>query len=263
MEKSMVLKPGLLVSLKSSIKGGVAYTRKDLEGTEGAKLERWETTKIVDDPEELERATKVRGRCRSLITSICTNTQFGLICAVADEADLDQAILDSRASAEAFNETAKTIHVDVFVLRGRIAESDNEATRAIASEMKGILDEIKQGIADCNANDIRHAANRARAIGKMLDEETGKKVTEAIAQARAAAREIVKQVSAGADKTTVVLDTIKMELIDTARYAFLDLEESATEGEAMPSISPKDLDEPGEPEALAASDAPTSPSFEL
>ena len=229
------------------------YKREDLvttgseAATEGAAVSKWETTKIVDDLVETEAATKARGKCRTIITSVCTNTAFGLLCATADEEKLNQAIVESREHAKLFNETmpasglSKTIQVDVFIMRGRIAESDSEATRAIASEMREILEQMKQGIADCNADDIRKAANKARAIGKMLDEESAKKVTEAIAQARAAAREIVKQVSSGADKTTVKLDAIKMEMIDTARFAFLDLEEGA-DGESMPAISPKDLD---------------------
>jgi hypothetical protein len=61
--------PGLLLGLKTSVKGGVKYKRLDLPAEDGQ--ERWETTKTVDDKEELERAQKLRSKVGNSIRAVC------------------------------------------------------------------------------------------------------------------------------------------------------------------------------------------------
>lgn len=239
---TITLKPGLLVSLHTRMEGGVRYTRVDLDAdkaAEGESVERWETTKVVEDPAEHETATKVRGKCGSIIRSVCTHSAFGLLCAADKENALDEAIREARERADLFNASAKTVHISVYVLKGRIAESDQEAARAISSELQELMTELKLGVDSANVERIREAASKAKKIGAMLDADAGRKVSEAVEEARAVAREMVKKLVAG-EEVADYLKTVKLTAIDEARGAFLDLDE-AKPIEALPE-TPRGLD---------------------
>jgi hypothetical protein len=292
--KTTIMKPGILVSLKTELHGGVVYERRDLDSKEPTTIEtarerykalrdaapdreafemafrsvcapkspsdlnpvqliaaaekaaglpqadvtRWETTRVVEDPGEHDRAVKARGKARSLIAAHCTPTSFGLLCPLEKEGELDAAIREARGVVDAFNEGAQRSHVGVYVLKGRIAETDEEATRAIASEVRGLLDAMEKGIRNVNAKAVREAASKAKAMGAMLDESKQIAVSRAIETARKAAREIVKRVDKGGEDASVVLEEIATKPIESARFAFLDLDgEAEPSGEAMPAVS--------------------------
>src|SRR5574341_1250366 len=118
------LKPGLLVSMKTSIKGGADYLRAEIERdhtTEnGERVAKWETTRTIRDPAEYERAIQVRGKARSAIIGACNQTSFGLLCPEARAAELQTAIEVARIIADEFNATAQYSSVEVYVLAGRI-----------------------------------------------------------------------------------------------------------------------------------------------
>ncbi len=141
-----------------------------------------------------------------------------------------------------FNASAKTARVDVYVLKGRIAESDSEAARAISGELRELLDTMKTGITDADVTAIRDAANKAKKLGGMLDAETGRKVSAAIEEARSVAREIVKRVVADSDSVTDFVLTVNLEALHQARFAFLDLDGPAETGEALPVVETRGLD---------------------
>jgi hypothetical protein len=239
------LRPGLLVSLHTSIHGGVRYTRVDLDANAPADdgpatVEKWETTKVIDDPQEYERAVKVRGKCSSLIRGCCAHSAFGLLCAVAEEEKLDAAFRDAATLADTFNRQARTVRIGVYMLKGRIAESDTEAARAIASEIRGLLDAMKAGIAEVDVSKIRDAANKAKRIGGMLNGSVSESVNAAIQEARDAARDIVKRVANGADKATIILTDYKLKELDSARFSFLDLDAPSTS--VIVDLPPRALD---------------------
>ncbi len=247
--KTNVLKPGILVSLKTSLRGGVVYERRDLptgeaaSAAEAAGIARWETTRIIDDPEEHEKAVKTRGVCARTIRSLCVSTAFGLLCAESAEAKLDAAIEEARRIANEHNQVSKSNSITVHVLKGRIASSDEEAARAIASEVTDLLSQMEEGIRRVDVKAVRDAANRARQIGAVLDESQAKVVSAAVEQARSAAREIVKRVSKGGEDAVEVIKSLSVSAIETARFAFLDLEASApVEGEAIPAVDARHLD---------------------
>jgi hypothetical protein len=95
------------------------------------------------------------------------------------------------------------------------------------------MESIQAGIAAADPERIREAANKARAIGGMLSEDTGKQVSEAIAQARKVARELVKRVQGAGEQAAVVVAQCNVQAIERARFAFLDLEGQAP-AQAMP-----------------------------
>lgn len=254
-KSTMTLKPGILVSLKTSKRGGVEYKRKDLtrgdeaspaeEGEVAAlSVEKWETTKIVTDKAEDERATKARSKVGGLIRSVCTSSAFGLLCLESREKELDEAITEARAVAAMFNETAVNTSIAVFVLKGRIASTDDEAARAIASELKELMDEMRAGIGAGDVEAAREAANKAKKMGAMLDEATTSKVTKAIDEVRAAAKEIAKRVVAGEDRAAVV-KSIKLEELEKARFAFLDMSEPVAV-EPLPPTAVRPIDVSGD-----------------
>jgi hypothetical protein len=270
MSNLTTLKPGLLVSLRTSLQGGVQYSRVDLEKEQAvdgiAAREKWETTKVVSDPVEHERAVKTRGKCGSMIRAVCVPSAFGYICPVDREKDLDDAIAEARAMAVAFNETAVTCRIGVYTLKGRIAQTDDEAARAINSELRELLDEMQAGIAAGNVAAAREAANKAKKMGAMLSDAAADKVSKAIEEVREVAKEIVKKLSAGEDAAMAVRE-IKLQALEQARTAFLDLDVVAdTNVEQLPSVEARGLDmeeSPNEIDVQTQSDFLTSepPTF--
>lgn len=234
----LTLKPGLLVSLSARMSGGVRYERKDLDKTvetDGPKVEKWETTKVVADPEEFDRANKVRSKCRSLIASACTRSAFGLLCPSTGEKALDDAIKESRELANAFNANAKTIQISVFVLKGRIAESDQEAAKAIADELKGLLGDMRDGVMAGDVERIRTAASEAKQMGRMLDDTAAKKIAAAVEEARFFAKEITRRMKEEEDTVASYVQEIQLANLAEKRFAFLDMDEV---GEAVKVEAP-------------------------
>lgn len=244
------LRPGLLVSLHTRVQGGVQYTRVDLDADankaaaeEGRTVvERWETTKVTEDAEEHKRATKLRNKASSLIRSACIQTAFGLLCPKANEEMLDQAIAEAYDRVKRFNAQSATTQVSVYTLKGYIVESDTEAVRAIGGELRELLDTMKEGVAEADVRKIRQAADRARQIGAMLDVETGNKVKEAIKEARAAAKQIVKALSNKGQQTIEIVTATQLKALDQARFAFLDMEAPETAERLLPVVESRALD---------------------
>lgn len=239
--KFSTLKPGLLVSLKTSVVGAVNYQRRDLEAehtnSRGEAVARWETLRIIPDQADFELAKKARSKARSLISSVCCVSSFGLLCPNAAEADLTAAIEEARKITEAHNLASARSRVEVFVLVGRVADDDIEAARAIGAEVRELLDAMQDSIRSADTEAIRQAASRARALGGMLSENVAGKVSDAIAEARKAAREIVKRVEKEGEQAAVVIAELSMKNIEAARFAFLDLESQAAA--AAPSAAPR------------------------
>jgi hypothetical protein len=227
--RTATLRPGLLVSLKTTVKGGVEYTRTDLETArtkdDGAIESRWETQKRIDDPAEFERATQARNAARRMIAKICAVSDFGLLCPSDREADLSKAIEEARALARAHNDSAARTQVEIFCIAGRIAQDDAEAQRAINSEIRGLISEMEEGIKAADPKRIRDAATAAKGLGAMLTEDAGRKVSAMIEEARDAARAIVKRVQKEGEAAATVIAECKVEALNAARFAFLDYDE--------------------------------------
>lgn len=258
----VTIRPGLLVSLHTTIKGGVKYNREDInkEKTDtGAKVEEWKTTKTVDDPDEYDRAIKARSKCGSLVRSVCSQSSFGLLCPADKEDALTAAIQEARELADRFNAGAQLVCVGVYVLKGRIAESDSEAARAISEDMRGLLADMRDGIDQADAAKIRDACNRAKKIGSMLDESVAKKVSAAIAEARDVAKQIVKKLAAK-ESVVEVVQQAQLQALEDARSAFLEFDgEREIQGEKMSPVQESTLDlEEGEAQPQAASEPITA-----
>lgn len=240
---NIAIRPGILVALRTSVHGGVQYRRVDLSAEaaqEGAAVKRWETTRIVVDPEAHERARRARTEAAGLVRKACSATSFGLLCPTDDEDALDAAIVAAKQIVADQNDRDRTTRVELYVLKGRIAENDREAARAIASEMRELLDEMNVGIGEADAAKIRDAASRARVMAAVLGPEQQAQVQTAIETARAAARAIVKRVEKAGEDAALVVQGLVRGPIEAARFAFLDADdepgEQAPAENALPEI---------------------------
>lgn len=240
MSNASVIRPGLLVSVKSTVAGGVSYQREDLAAdpeAEGAAVTVWKTKRVIDDPVEHEAATKCRSTALAMIRKVCSSTSFGLLCPADQEGALGAAIKAARALVEAFNTTATHTQVSVFALKGRVASNDAEAARAITDEIAGLVQAMDAGIKEFDPKKIREAADRAREMANMLSDEKKGKIDAAIAQARVAARTIVKRIEKEGEARELVMLDIQRGQIESARIAFLDLSgEPATSAAPSPAI---------------------------
>lgn len=264
MSNASVIRPGLLVSIKSTVVGGVSYQRVDLDADnpaeEGQEVTRWETKRVIEDKDEHAAAVKCRSKALGLIRKCCNATSFGLLCPSDREGALDAAINQARALVDAHNATSKHTRVGVYVLKGRVAADDAEAVRAITQEIGTLVTRMSAGIAAFDPESIRAAASRARELSGMLSEDNQEKVSAAIAQARVAARTIVKNLETEGKAREVVMLDIQRGQIESARIAFLDMsggDADPTEG-SMPTVDGQrfaDLDIEGERPSTAVQDA--------
>jgi hypothetical protein len=215
------LRPGLLVSVKTSCRGNVKYDKRDLDEhrNENTEVATWETTRTIADAAEFDAAKKAQSKARSIIASVCSASAFGFLCREDKADELEAAIRDAQYVVDAFNDTARLTRVSVYVIAGKVASDDEAAVRAINSEVRDLLDKLADGIRNSDVKTIRDAADKAKSIGKVLSPSAQTDVEFAITVARNAAKQIVKAGEAAA----VEIDTLAIRAITDARTSFLDL----------------------------------------
>lgn len=224
--RTTTMKPGLLVSLKTTVSGGIQYERVQLDHKrEGeTEVDRWETQRTIEDVAQWEATKRVRSQAAHLIRRVCITTNFGLLCPIERADELDEAIAEAQKMADEHNATSSITDIGVYVIKGRIADNDEEAMRAVASEVTGLLETMKRGVEELDVKAVRRAASDAKRIGAMLDSAKDEKVQAAVKAVRATARAIVKQ---GETNMTAAMKAIVDEArdpIEMARIAFLDLD---------------------------------------
>jgi hypothetical protein len=224
MLNTTTLRPGLLVSLKTTLTGNVSYRKETIDPdhltSDGERRAKWETERTVKDAAEHERGTKARSEAASLIRAVCARSAFGLLCPESAAAELDGAIRKARTIADAFNQGAQLSRLGVYVITGRIAPDDVEAVKAINSEVRELMTDMEAGLANLDVEAIREAANKAKQLGAMLTDEAAARIQTAIDAARSAARRIVKAGEAAACE----VDRAALAKVQNARTAFLDLD---------------------------------------
>jgi len=241
MSEIRTLRPGLLVSLHTSLKGNIHYQKVDLEGkhidTDGRERERWETERVVTDPAEHKAASEVRAKISYLIRSQCAVSAFGLLCPENSADKLADAINEARALADQFNADAALTRVSVNVLFGRIAQDDVEAVKAISEELRSLMEDMQVGLKNLDVKAVRDACNKARSIGGMLSDDAKGRLDVALQAARTSARQIAK-----AGETVVVeIDRRAIAKIDMARTSFLDIDMELGEVSA-PKMTGRSID---------------------
>lgn len=253
------LRPGLLVSLKTSIKGNVAYRKAIIDAAhivdDGAEQERWETERTITDPVEYEAARKARSKAAGAIRAICAHSAFGMLCPESAAEELEAAIRKATEIADEFNEGAALTRISVNVLTGRIAPDDVEAVKAINSELRDFLEDMERGVRNLDVKVIREAATRAKEIGAMLSPDAAARVQIAVDAARMAAKRIVQ----AGDQAAAEIDMRAVRAITEARTAFLDLDGGAEVAAPAPEQRALDLT----PAAAIAAPAPATANIEV
>lgn len=268
----MTLKPGLMVQLGTKMEGNRDYVTRDKgEQTleDGTLVSKWEGECTIEDPEEWERGVKVRGKARSLIVGACSHTAFGLLCAKDNESELDRRVAEARAEIAAFNASAQKTRIRLNVLKGEIKQTDEEAARAIASEVADLMGRMRDSIKEADSDEVRKLATRAKQMTEMLGSETQREqVNEAIVAARKAAREITKRVQKQGQDAAEVIRQLSIAPIEKARFAFLDMSDytpGQVVAETMPSVEVRrslDVESPQPSSDDEDEDASLGPDFE-
>lgn len=249
-----LIRPGHLVSLKTTLRGGVTYDKRTIEydHLQGDKrVAKWETTREIADADEHERGHKARSKARHAVARVCCNSSFGLLCPLANREALTEAIAEARRISDEFNATARFSRLEVYVMTGQIADNDMEATKAIASDVRELIAAMEAGVRKADPKAIREAADRAREVAGMLSDDAKKKVSAAIAEVRGVASEIVRRVEKAGVTAASVVEGIQLRAIDAARFAVLDTEEVGESVQVAPVAPGIDL-EPAAPSAPSA-----------
>ena len=219
------LRPGFLISLKTSVRGNVKYDKREIAGEhltdDGMSIAEWETKRMITDPVEFKAAGEARSKARSIISSVCVNSAFGLLCPEKASEELDAAIKDAHAVVDAFNASSSLTRVSVYAMVGKIAADDVEAVKAINSEVSDLLGQMETGLRNLDVKSIRDAANKAKGIGQMLSPEAAVRIQLAIDAARSSARKIVK----AGEQAAAEIDLRAIRTVTDSRTAFLDLDE--------------------------------------
>lgn len=217
------IRPGLLVAVKTSIKGNVTYKKTDLgsrkleDGTEEAD---WETKRKIKDAAEQDAASKCRSKARNLIGSVCSTTDFGYLCPLVAKPELEKAIIEAKALCDEFNKTSKYTKIRFGAVTGTIAQDDYQAVRALRREVNELLTDMQQGLENLDVGIVREAANRAKQLGQMLTQDAQVRLEIAIK----AARDTAKRIVAAGDQGAVAIDRATLNTLTEARTAFLDLD---------------------------------------
>jgi hypothetical protein len=159
---------------------------------------------------------------------------------MSNEKALGEAISQAQELTAEFNASAKVTRVDVFVMVGRIAEDDLQATQAINREVSDLLAQMERGVRTLDVEAIRDAAKAAKALSGIIQPEASERLSKAIDSARNAARLIVKAGEAAA----VEVDQAAIRAITESRTAFIDLDETAPLAAPVATGRALDLDSP-------------------
>jgi hypothetical protein len=249
------IRPGLLVAIKTSIKGNVTYRKTAAEISkreDGGEVAEWETERTIKDAAEQEAASKARSKARSAIAGVCSTTDFGYLCPLVAKPELEAAIVEARKICDAFNLTSRVTKIRFNAVTGTIAQDDYQAVRALRREVTELLTDMQEGLEALDVSTVREAAGRAKQLGQMLSPEAQVRLELAIKAVRDNAKKIVAAGETGAKE----IDAAAIRAITEARTAFLDLDEP-TEMQT-PAAAGRAIDlTPSEVKAAPATEART------
>lgn len=227
-ERNTLLRPGFIVVLKTALIGNISYHKVVLEREhmtdEGTEEARWETKRVIGDRAEHDAGRKAQADARAKVSAVCTNTAFGLICALEDEAALATALAEAKEIAAVFNRTARHSRVIVRPLVGQLQGERFDVVGAMAAEALDLINQVHAGVAARNAQEIREAANDLRRLAEMFSAEGRGPLEDVVNAGRGAARKIVKLPEGPAHE----LEVQALGIIAEVRTAFERLAEGGS-----------------------------------
>lgn len=189
------LRPGLLVSLNTSMHGNVRYSLSDIEYERDGKREKRKgiSEREIADTAEHEKGKQVRSAATYTVKKLCTATLHGLMCPVEDRAKLEAAIKDAENLVATFNDEAKVTTIGFHVAIGTMEPGDLRMLRSVQREIASLVRAMDDGIRAKDADAIRDAAVKAKAIAAMLETSDSKtELIKSVSRAREAATSIAK-----------------------------------------------------------------------
>ena len=235
-----IIKPSILVGLKSTISGGIKYDRVDLErariDNNGTEMAKWETTRLIDNKDEYDEAVKVRGKAVSNIRRLCHAFDLGLVCPMEKVEELETAIRESKEIVREFNRDSIYSKINIFPSTWEARDNGEDAVRQLSAEVMELIEEMQTGINSFNVAGIRKAANKARQLAGVWEREPEDMLNDAIKQARKAARMFVKRVEKEGEQAEAVLAEVKRNDLEKARVAFLDYSQEEEDKDADKSL---------------------------
>lgn len=237
------IRPSILVSLKTELDGNNHYAHKTVEGAhleaDGSRKRVWQTTNIVDDPEELEAGRAARSAAWSAISKVCRSTAFGLM-ADADQLEAVEAgALEAFAIADKFNASARLSRLRVSVQYGVVTQDNVIAVESMRREVERLIEAMQAGIAAQQPDKVRDAANRLTAAKGFLGDDAMAKAEEAIGIARGSANSLaatLRKLAKTGQEAAVEIDQAALDALQSARAAFLDLD--TDDSVAAPVVTP-------------------------
>ena len=232
-----LLRPGVFVALHTEVEGGVTRTKRDLDASDvqatapaASTVRKTETTTIVDA--DYHAANNLRSEARSLISRVCVASKVGLLCPHGRVAELEQAIETARALVDEHNAKESSSKVGLYVACFETASNEEEVARAVASQMRGVLERMDQAIAKLDPDAIAAAATEARKLAATVAPEQAAKVQQAIDTARTARKDLIKQagdsarrMAEGAAPIALILAEAQKTAQACARAAMVDFTE--------------------------------------
>lgn len=248
-DAAAVVKPGLLVVIKSSVRGGAEYDRRemstdDVDPAGAEQVRAWATVQRVFDPDELAGAKAVRGRAVGWLWARVAQTPYGLVVTDDRVHAFDAALAKARAAVDAFNGGARHVRVTLRVLKTRLLlEEAAAAFEEAAEEAVEELDARDFKTAE-DVEEIRKVADRAADFAAVLRGDLAERVLAKIREARAAATAAAKEVrgdAPAADRPAKSKKTPKVRAADAEALARLDSQVSAAAATAAALRSKADV----------------------
>jgi len=254
--RTNIYSPNFRHTLSRSKRNNVEY------GTEAITV-RTVSEHTIINPEEHERATKLRGSVGAALRKFGTRIVDGLYSIPLDiEGEWDAVRTEQKKAVAEFN--AESVHhkvgIDAVKLQAMTGEEELMA-RKVTYEIQRLFDEMKQALGTYDPETIRAAANELKYKSASLEAGIAKaSLDAAVANAREVANTVAKAVKDKGELIDSVKRKISTSAVDSARMMFLKLKVPEEIGDAKAGASRfvglKTID----PESLKDSSGELSPA---
>ena len=224
------VRPGIFPNIRTSVVDKhYGATDKDHQvlvdriRADGYSEKKTQNTTVRVDPEEWDRASKVRLKARSLVVSVCAKTPWGLIADLDREDDLAGAFLAARAQVDEFNEGSSHYEVKASWFPGVTSGTDASEAANVRVEVIDMVNRLDAALKSADVRNIRKiCGDELRQVNMLLDPdiEQHKAVKALIRRAQETARALVKAGEDNADAIVEVLRDADMSPVAAARAQF-------------------------------------------
>jgi hypothetical protein len=221
------LKPCDFVWCRISVNGGCRYRRDnpDIETEDKREVARWGTEREIDDTDEHAAAQALRNRIKRAMFNLGAKAGGSLLIIGVDNRELftrTERKLRAEVEVDQFNAQSRYTKVTMNVSRWRIRGENEDVLKDLLSGLRGTLDDLKRALKAADYKDIRKVVLRLKGYDMVLPEEANDFLERAIADARAQATAIRKEVEKRGREAEELQDEISTSSVDYARFALME-----------------------------------------